>query len=146
MIKAEFLTRLVTAELLGSKYAQLTEAFCFYSPSLRCQIMVPIDFICDYESVPLFKATSKRAGVLHDYLCRLDSLPLVTKQQAATVYAEAQQLRDMLYYAARPYTRFKRFKLFYRATLRWFKTSVVRVTPGYFHKFSINATVKDLCK
>lgn len=73
----QFLTPLVTEELLGSKYARLFRPFGFYSVILGRAIWGPIGFICDYESVPWFKATSKRGGVGHDLLCRKDSIPCV---------------------------------------------------------------------
>jgi len=62
-MKPEFVTDLVTKELIGSKYAELTQAFIYSSAILRRTIWVPVGFVCDYESIPLFKATSKRAGV-----------------------------------------------------------------------------------
>ena len=129
-MKPEFCTELITKELLGSKYAELMHDFVFTSAVLKRTIRVPKGFICDYESVPVFKATSKRAGVIHDYLCRIDSAPVVSKQIAAAVYAEAQQLRDHLVCKSK-------FKLCWRAILCWSKTSVVRVWPGYYHKFKV---------
>ena len=138
-MKPEFCTELITKELLGSKYAELMHDFVYTSAVLKRTIRISKGFICDYESVPVFKATSKRAGVIHDYLCRIDSDPVVSKQTAATVYAEAQQLRDCL-------VCFSKWKLAWRAILCWGKTSVVRVAFDYFHKFSVNAAVKDLCK
>ena len=137
MNRPNFFTGLVTKELIGSKYAELTEDFRYFSAVLNREIVVPTGFVCDYESVPLFKATSKRAGVLHDYLSRTDSDPVVTKQQAADVYAEAQQLRDHLVCKGE-------FKLAWRAVLCWVKTSAVRIAPGYFHKHKVFATVEDL--
>ena len=136
-MKPEFCTDLVTKELIGSKYAELTRAFTYSSAILRRTIWVPTGFVCDYESVPLLRGTSKRAGVIHDYLCRTDSSPVVTKQTAASVYAEAQQLRDSLVCKGK-------FRLAWRAVLCWFKTSVVRVAPGYFHRFKVSASAADL--
>jgi len=126
-MRPAFLSPLITEELVGSKYAKLKQPFFYYSAILKQTISVPANFICDYESVPIFKATSKRAGVIHDYLCRIDSDPVVTKQVAATVYAEAQQVRDHLVCKSKP-------MLIWRALLCLIKTSVVRIAPGYFHK------------
>ena len=138
-MKPEFRTDLVTKELIGSKYAELTRNFAYYSAVLKQVISVPPGFICDYESVPIFKATSKRAGVIHDYLCRVDSDPIVSKQTAAAVYGEAQQLRDSIVVKGK-------FKMAWRALLCWFKTSTVRVAFGYFHKFTVGATLEEIRK
>jgi len=142
MIRSCFLTELVTRELIGSKYAVLKEDFKYYSAILGRVITVPAGFVCDYESIPLFKSDSKRAGVLHDFLSRFDSDPIVSKVLAAAVYAEAQALRDQIVYE--DVESFKRTKLFFRRAFCWFKTSVVKVWPGYFHKFSISATAAEL--
>lgn len=137
MNKPDFFTDLVTKELVGSKYAELERPFKYCSGVLDKVIIVPAGFVCDYESVPLFKATSKRAGVIHDYLCRIDSDPVVSKQTAAAVYAEAQQLRDNIVCKSK-------FKLVWRAVLCWIKTSTVRIAPGYFHQHKVFATVEEL--
>ena len=136
-MKPAFLSPLITEELVGSKYAKLKQPFFYYSAILKQTISVPANFICDYESVPVFKATSKRAGVIHDYLCREDSDPVVTKQVAASVYAEAQQLRDHLVCKSKS-------MLAWRSLLCLIKTSAVRVAPGYFHKHRVLATVDEL--
>ena len=140
-MKPEFVTDLVTKELIGSKYAELTQAFIYSSAILRRTIWVPVGFVCDYESIPLFKATSKRAGVLHDLLCRIDSDPVVTKQVAADVYAEAQKLRDRMVVKGR-------CKLGWRSLVCFIKTSAVRIVPGsfYFHKFTVAATLEEIRK
>ena len=140
-MKPEFLSELVTKELIGSKYAELTRNFAYYSAVLNQVISVPPGFICDYESVPIFKATSKRAGVLHDLLCRIDSDPVVTKQVAADVYAEAQKLRDRMVVKGR-------CKLGWRSLVCFIKTSAVRIVPGsfYFHKFTVAATLEEIQK
>ena len=136
-MKAQFKSDLVTKELIGSKYCQLTEEFMFYSDILKRDIIVPVGFICDYESVPLIKASSKRGGVIHDYLCRIDSVPCVSKQIAADVYLEAQRCRDFILNEGwfKPFTRWIRRRV---------KTLVVRVAPGYFRKFLVMATLEDL--
>ncbi len=137
MRKSEFLSPFITETVLGSKYVRQAQPFGFYSAVLGREVWLPVDFIHDNESVPLFKPSSNRAGGLHDYLCRKDSEPVVTKQQAADVYAEAQQLRDHLVCKGK-------FKLAWRAVLCWVKTSTVRVAPGYFHKHKVFATVEEL--
>lgn len=133
----EFRSDLITSEMLGSKYCQLVVPFVYYSAILGKEITVPVDFICDYESVPLLKASSKRGGVIHDYLCRKNSDPVVTKQVAASVYHEAQVCRDKLLGG----TRFKRFTRMLRRNI---KTVVVRIAWGYFHRLPVMATLEDV--
>lgn len=135
--KTYFITTLVTEELLGSRYARLTEPFIYYSELLDREILIPVGFTCDYESVPLLKGSSKRGGVIHDYFCRKDSRPVVTKQKAADLYLEAQKARDELLLGGG-------FMKFWRALARNFKTAVVRVAPGYFHKLSVDAKSEQL--
>ena len=134
---SKFLTDLVTKELLGSKYAQLVEPFVYQSSKLNAIIIIPEGFICDYESVPLLKASSKRAGVIHDYLCRKDSKPEVTKQMAATIYDEAQKCRDDLL-DEDIFTHFK------RNIKRKIKTTAVRIAWGYFHRLPVMAKIEDV--
>jgi len=141
MRKSEFLTELDTRELLGSKYAQWLQRFGYYSEILGCELWMEIGFICDYESTPLFKSSSKRAGGIHDLLCRIDSNPVVTKQVAADVYAEAQKLRDRMVVKGR-------CKRVWRSLVCFIKTSAVRIVPGsyYFHKFTVGATLEEIRK
>ena len=141
--KPEFLTELDTRELIGSKYAVYLADFGYYSAILVREILIPAGMICDYESIPLFKSDSKRAGGLHDYLCRKDSDPIVSKQMAAAVYAEAQQLRDSLVYADTSQPK-KWLKLALRGLVCHCKTGVVRVWPFYFHQHLVSASVSDL--
>lgn len=131
-----FLTPLITEEILGSQYARIVQPFRYYSDILGREVEVPTGFICDYESVPLIKGSSKRGGVLHDYFCRKDSDPVVTKQQAASLYLEAQACRDDLLNEGF-------FQRIWRKMARNFKTVVVRVVPGYFHKLSVSATIDE---
>jgi len=137
MKQSIFLSRLITEELVGSKYARLVEPFRYYSRILDTVVEVPTGFVCDYESVFILKATSKRSGVLHDFLCRCDSIPIVTKQVAASVYNESQALRDNMVCK-------NKFHRGWRLVLRFVKTSVVRIAPFYFHKFKVMATAKEL--
>jgi hypothetical protein len=83
------------------------------------RIVIPVRFTCDWESVPLFKGTSKVAGLIHDYLSRHDSRPVVTKKIAADVYLEFMKFRGT------------------PAWRRYLKYLVVLAWPGYFHKKSV---------
>lgn len=136
---AKFLSKLITEDLMGSRFVRIHEPFKFFSKILNCEIEIPPGFICDFESVPLFKASSKRGGVLHDYLCRKDSIPLVTKQEAASVYLEAQKARDI----ALNEGWFKRLDRWCRRNV---KTLVVRVAPGYFHRLNVLASLDEVKK
>ena len=121
------------------KYSRVHEPWVFYSEVLKCVIEVPVGFVHDYESVPIIKGTSKRGGVAHDYLSRIDSSPVVTKAQASAVYFEIMKLRDQG--DKRPDRLLEKFSLWWR---RWLKWSVVRVWPGYFHKYPVMATLEEL--
>jgi hypothetical protein len=96
------------------------KVFRFHSDVLAQWVEIPVGFTCDWESVPLFKGTSKVAGFIHDYLSRYDSVPKVTKKVAADVYMEFMKYRGTPFFK------------------RWIKYSIVLVWPGYFHKKSVN--------
>jgi len=74
----------------------LLGALIYYSDIINDKIVVPKHFTCDFESVPRVPIvfswlgyTNNRAGVLHDYLYRKDSKPVVTREQADEIYKEA---------------------------------------------------------
>lgn len=136
-MKTRFITPLITEEIIGSSYAILHHPFIYFSEILDCGVLIPTNFICDYESVPILKATSKRGGVIHDYFCRKDSIPVVPKQLAADLYLEAQACRDKLLNE----NIFIRCIRFFR---RHLKTLVVRVAPGYFHKYKVLSSIEEL--
>ena len=138
-MKSAFLSPLIYEDLIGGRFIKIHEPFIYFSELLNCEIEVPIDFICDLESVPLVKGTSNRGGVLHDYLCRKDSIPVVDKQVAADVYKEVQICRDEQLNEGF-------FMRMDRAFRRSFKTFVVRVAPGYFHKLKIMASLEEVTK
>lgn len=104
------------SQVIDYKNSILTEPFAFFSDILKQWCVVPRGFSCDWESVPLFKGTSKVGGLVHDYLCRKDSNPVVTKKVAADVYLEIMKFRGNSY--IRRYTKY------------W----TVRMAWGYFHK------------
>ena len=137
-MKAYFRTQLTVKDIDGT-YSQLKYRFGFYSEVLGCNIYVPAVFITDFESVPVLRTTSKRAGVIHDYLCRIDAYPSVTKQLAARVYHEAMACRDRIYYGKSPW--YIRTKLF---CYRWIKSSVVRVAWGYWKKHKVMASYAEI--
>ena len=135
--EAYFTNTLIFENVIGSKYIILHESFTYYSDILKQQVTIPKRFCCDLESVPLFKASSKIGGVIHDYFCRSDSSPVVSKQVAADLYLEAQTCRDRMIFEGRA-------KSFWRTIKRHVKTLTVRLVPGYFHKFKVLSTLEDI--
>lgn len=111
------------SKVINYKYSELTKDFIFFSEIIgRC--VIPTGFVCDWESVPLLKGTSKVGGLIHDYLCRIDSGPVVTKKVAADVYLEAMKARGNSYWR------------------RYGKYWTVRFAPGYFHKKYVSWKIK----
>jgi len=107
------------AEVINYKYSKLIEDWYFFSDIIGlCRI--PEGFTCDWESVPLLKGTSKVSGLIHDYLSRKDSVPLVTKEIAAKVYLEFLKFRGQGFIR------------------RYAKYITVRFAFGYFHKKKVN--------
>lgn len=134
---SKFLTPLINEDITY-KYSRIHEPFRFYSEVLKCEVEVPPGFVHDFESVPIIKGTSKRGGVGHDYLSRTDSVPVVSKGTAAAVYFELCESRDGL---ADKETALGSFNLWWR---RWVKWGVVRIWPGYFHKFEVMASYEEI--
>ena len=107
------------SKVIDYEYSELTKDFIFLSKIIgRC--IIPKTFTCDWESVPLLKGTSKVGGLVHDYLCRIDSDPVVTKKVAADIYLEIMKHRGTSYWR------------------RYLKYWVVRHAPGYFHKKTVS--------
>ena len=125
-------------EILDSVYAQLLAPFIYHSSLLGMNVHIPTGFIMDFESVPVVKGTSKRGGVVHDYLVRIDSVPKVTKRQAADVYLEAMACRDKMCIDQSWMARAN------RATRRRVKYWAVRGACGYMHKHYVLASYADI--
>jgi hypothetical protein len=129
-------------EDIDGRHVRIVKPFIVESDVLRKhgyypQFIVPVDFVCDLESTPLLKGTSPRGGVGHDYLSRSDSGPVVTKAIAAEVYREIMAH----VYSLRAKNRMSRSWGWIK---QWIKWSVVRVAPGYFHKFQVMATYEEI--
>lgn len=131
------LTPLINEDI-DARYARLHARFAIWSDVLGCKVEAPAGFVHDYESVPIVKGTSKRGGVIHDYLCRKDSIPVVTKAQAADVYFEVMECRDCM---SDKDTTLGTFSLWLR---RWGKYAVVSVWPGYFHQHKVSASYEEM--
>lgn len=145
----KILDKLIVEDLAG-KYVRLVEDFRFVSGVLAFMgldpnVSVPKGFVLDYESVPIIKGSNKRGGVAHDYLCRKDSNPVVSKFIAALVYLE------IMIYAYRHDEETLEEKGIERNVLHYwnvfracFKCAVVVMAWGYFHKYKVNATLEEI--
>lgn len=134
---AKILTPLINEDI-DARFARLHAVFAVYSDVLKCVVEAPVGFVHDYESTLIVQGTSKRGGVIHDYLSRIDSEPVVTKKQAADVYLEVMKCRDGL---PDRETALGAFSLWLR---RWAKYGVVRIWPGYFHKHAVSASFTEM--
>jgi hypothetical protein len=131
-----FLTDL-TVKIIGVNHVQLSKPFKYESDMLGCIITIPAGFVSDFESVPLMRGCSRRAGVIHDYLCRIDSRPVTTKNVAADVYLEAMAHRDSLLHDGW-YARHR------RTLWRRIKSCTVKIAIGYFHKLFVFDSYKKI--
>ena len=94
-MQAGFRTSLVTEYLTG-EYYRLVEPLVYYTEVINREIVVPVGFVTDLESVPRWFPlaysylghTSRRGGAIHDYLYRRDSDPIVGRAIADAVYRE----------------------------------------------------------
>lgn len=78
----------------------LDESLMYHSSLLKRYIEVPVGFETDLASVPrvpfvysFWGGKAHREGVLHDYLYRIDSFPVVSFSDANEVFFEAMKLR-----------------------------------------------------
>ena len=90
--QAEFLNYLEYEEIPRSRIIRLTDDFKVYSAVIGRTITVPNGFTCDGESV--FFKSSTEAGVVHDYLYRKDSDPIVSRKIADEIFYEMSLLDD----------------------------------------------------
>lgn len=108
----------------GEIHSQLVRFFYFESDVLRklglpYKAVIPVGFIMDWESIWIFRGRDRIPGLIHDYLSRKDSIPVVSKTVAADVYLEF---------------------LNYEKPLGWWERTkywCVRIIPGYFHKKTV---------
>jgi len=110
---------------------------------------IPVDFICDFESVPVIKGTNNEAGAVHDYFSRYNSIPVVSKLICARLYLEFQAYYDAL---ERPIWSMGKVKYIldipcraWDFVRRWVKTGIVLCAPGYFHRLSVEASYDQVC-
>ena len=107
------------SKVLSYKYSEQVSNFLAFSDIIGL-FSIPEGFTHDWESVPFFKGTSPVSGLIHDYLSRKDSVPLVTKEIAAKVYLEFLKFRGQGFIR------------------RYAKYITVRFAFGYFHKKKVN--------
>jgi hypothetical protein len=99
-MKSQFITDLVISLVDEDKIWLLHEPLVYDSELLDCTVTVPVGFQTDLASVPrvpvLYVKWGNRAhreAVIHDYLYRIDSIPVVTFDQANNVFKEAMVAR-----------------------------------------------------
>jgi len=98
--KSEFLNDLVISLVDEDKIWLLHEPLAYQSVLLQTIVWMPEGFYTDLASVPrvpvLYLKWGNRAhreAVLHDYLYRIDSNPIVTFDMANSVFLEAMRSR-----------------------------------------------------
>lgn len=98
---AKFLTELDARLLDDDRIWELDLPLVYESDILKCTISVPRGFQTDFSSVPrvpvaywFFGDRAHRESVIHDYLYRTDSLPMVQRHQADSVFYEAMNVRN----------------------------------------------------
>jgi len=150
-------TPLRTESIDNRSWDRLTHIFDFESDvlkkyGLKSRIQGPVGFVQDFESMPLFKGSNKRAGTIHDILSRKGVCLGITKAIAAEVY------REFIKYCNDIDTnRFRKIDhpwipdpvvvpviMFRDWAKRWVKWSVVRVWPGYWQRFELMATAEEI--
>ena len=145
---------------LDHPYIQLVEPYVYTSETLRklgftpSTIVIPVLFVCDYESIPryiktkwgwlsrmlnflcapflafiywLLSNTSKRGGLVHDYLVRINSIPVVPLHVANLVYLEVMTIRKN--------KKWKRNVKFLAVEL---------CAKGSYHKLMVEATYEEV--
>jgi hypothetical protein len=96
---AGFRGKLYTEEI-DDKWSRLTQELVYDSDLLNCAVTIPVGFMTDFSSVPrvpiaywFWGVRSHREAVLHDYLYRVDSVPVVSLSMANDVFFEAMEAR-----------------------------------------------------
>jgi Protein of unknown function (DUF1353) len=126
---SKFLSELDARLLNDDTIWALDSDLVYQSDLLNCIITVPKDFQTDFASVPRWIPIASNAlidkahreAVLHDYLYRIDSIPVVTESKANSLFLEAMTLR------AKPW--FIRHAMYWGVCLGGFTA---------FHKLKVN--------
>ena len=135
--KAEFLSSLVSENIDG-RFFHLEKPLVYYSAKMECMITVPVDFVFDNESIPripvlyaMLGRTSDRAGCIHDYVCRKDSIPIVSMSLAAKLYVEANRSRGINMFSC---------------WLKWMGVFCSSPVVKYHHKHKVMVSYKEISK
>ena len=87
----------------------ITSPLIYYSELLHREIEIPENFYTDLSSVPripivflFWGGKAHREGVLHDYLYRMDSDPVVSYMMANSIFLEAMKMREKPFYIRYP--------------------------------------------
>ncbi len=115
-----YIKNMPVVRIIDSKYSKLIKDFVFDSDVLNQMVIIPAGFITDFESTGFVKGTCPTAGLIHDYLSRFDSEPVVSKKTAADVYLEVLEYKGTSYMK------------------RYIKYWIIRIVLEYFHKKSIS--------
>jgi len=116
----------VKEEIIDHRWSRTIEPWNYKSAALGRMIRIPALFVYDHESIPIIRGTSKRAGMVHDYLSRFDSIPVVSKRQAARIYREVMTVQHVSWWR------------------KWGKWAVVLVWRGYFHVYRVYAQYSEM--
>ena len=105
-----FLSELEILLVGGDCIWELDFSLKYKSDLLNCEIIVPAGFQTDLASVPRWipiasnalMGRAHREAVIHDYLYRKDSLPIVSESIANRVFLEAMELIGKSWYIRYP--------------------------------------------
>ena len=108
-MKSKFLTDLEIKLVKEDKIWEVHEPLRYYSEILGRELEVPVGFRTDLASVPrvpiayyFWGARAHYEGVVHDYLCRKDSIPVVDLDTANAVFQEAMIVRGKSVWIRKP--------------------------------------------
>jgi len=125
--------------ILGDpKVVRTIENFWFYSEVLGQWCCIRSGFVYDEESSPCGR-NNPEAGAIHDYFCRKNSFPVVTKEVAMLIYYEFQAYFDEMEGG-------NFFNRCFDNLWRKVKCFVVEVVPDdvYWHKYTVEATYEEM--
>lgn len=127
----------------GTRLVRLIDDFYFYSVILGRGGKIPKGFIYDEESIPILKGSNPEAGAIHDYLCRIDSDPIVTQYVAAKVYREFIQYYNRIEPEPKNWFMARLDDVYDFIKMR-IKPDAVIVAQGYFHKLPVMASLEQV--